>query len=71
MLLLKAVLRRLLVSVPVLTLSLLTGAAMADQPVSLDGARISHLSGLKQIDGRPVTVDRLRGRPVIVAFFAS
>ena len=64
-------LRCLLVSVPILTLSLPTGSTVADQPVSLDGARISHLTGLKQIDGRPVTADRLRGRPVIVAFFAS
>ena len=71
MLRLTAVLRRLLVSVPILTLSLLAGAALADQPVSLDGARISHLTGLKQIDGRQVTADRLHGRPVIVAFFAS
>lgn len=54
-----------------LPLSISTGPAFADQPVSLDPARIFHLTGLKQIDGRPVTADRLHGRPVIVSFFAS
>jgi thiol-disulfide isomerase/thioredoxin len=45
--------------------------AFADEPVTMDAARISHLAGLKQIDGRRVDPDRLRGRPVIVSVFAS
>ena len=50
----------------------LSGApAGADQSVSLDAERIAHLSGLTQIDGRKVDPARLRGRPVVVSFFAS
>lgn len=45
--------------------------AVAAEPVTLDAARIAHIAGLKHIDGRKVDVDRLRGRPVIVSFFAS
>lgn len=45
--------------------------AGAAEPVTLDAARIAHIAGLKQIDGRKVDGDRLRGKPVIVSFFAS
>ncbi|MFT5487022.1 MAG: thiol-disulfide isomerase/thioredoxin [Paracoccaceae bacterium] len=50
--------------------------ASAADPVTpdatkLDAARIAHIAGLKQLDGRKVDADRLRGRPVIVSFFAS
>jgi len=45
--------------------------AGAAEPVTLDAARIAHIAGLKQIDGRKVDGDRLRGKPVIVSFFGS
>lgn len=45
--------------------------AVMPDPTKLDAARISHIAGLKQLDGRKVDVNRLRGRPVIVSFFAS
>lgn len=50
-------------------------ASAADQaplgPTKLDEARIAHIAGLKQLDGRKADPNRLRGRPVIVSFFAS
>lgn len=58
-------------------LTLIAGLALAAAPlhaaeqVTLDATRIAHIAGLKQIDGRKVDADRLRGRPVIVSFFAS
>jgi thiol-disulfide isomerase/thioredoxin len=52
--------------------ALIAGAipAMAET-VRLDNARIPHLAGLTQIDGRKVDAARLTGRPVLVSFFAS
>lgn len=50
---------------------LLVLPAAAGGAVSLDAARIAHIAGLKQIDGRKVDAQRLQGRPVIVSFFAS
>ena len=52
-------------------LLLSTFSAGAAEPVTLDAARIAHIAGLKQIDGRKLDSDRLRGKPVIVSFFAS
>ncbi|MGB0632638.1 MAG: TlpA disulfide reductase family protein [Alphaproteobacteria bacterium] len=43
----------------------------ADESVRLDAERAKHLLGLARIDGRPLTPDQLRGRAVIVSFFAS
>tara|TARA_R110002072_G_scaffold10726_29_gene49714 strand:- start:2741 stop:3376 length:636 start_codon:yes stop_codon:yes gene_type:complete len=45
--------------------------ALAAETVTLDAARIAHIAGLKQIDGRRVDAGRLRGRPVVISFFAS
>ena len=53
----------------VLTVALAVPAAA--EPAPLDSARIGHLAGLRQIDGRPVDANRLAGRPVLVSFFAS
>lgn len=47
-----------------------TQKAAADG-VRLDAERTKHLLGLARIDGRPLTPDQLRGRAVIVSFFAS
>ena len=52
-------------------LLLSTFSAGAAEPVTLDAARIAHIAGLKQIDGRKVDSDRLRGKPVIVSSFES
>lgn len=52
-------------------LMLLSLPAAAGGPVSLDAARVAHIAGLTQIDGRQVDAGRLHGRPVIVSFFAS
>ena len=47
------------------------GPAQSAQDVRLNSAQISHLSGLKQIDGRKIDAARLVRRPVLVSFFAS
>jgi len=54
-------------------LAVLAGAvpAQADTGVRLDVARAAHLLDLARIDGRPLTPEQLRGRAVIVSFFAS
>ena len=39
--------------------------------VSLDAARIAHLSGLAAVAGRPLDAAQLRGHAVLVSFFAS
>lgn len=53
--------------------SVLIGAqqAQADDGIRLDAARTAHLLELARIDGRPLTPEQLRGRAVIVSFFAS
>ena len=52
-------------------LLLSTFPAGVAEPVTLDASQIEHIAGLKQIDGRKLDSDRLRGKPVIVSFFAS
>ena len=46
------------------------GTATA-QTVSLDRQRAEHLLSLKHVDGRPISAERVTGKPVIVSFFAS
>lgn len=61
----------LLVAVPASSAEPVTPSPVAAGPVKLDATRIAHIAGLKRIGGRTVNADRLRGRPVIVSFFAS
>lgn len=46
-------------------------ASANDDAVRLDAERTKHLLSLVRIDGRALTPDQLRGRAVIVSFFAS
>ena len=48
-----------------------TQPAQANDGIRLDAARTAHLLELARIDGRPLTPELLRGRAVIVSFFAS
>lgn len=43
----------------------------AQQHVRLDDERIAHLAKLARIDGRPLDARQLKGRAVVVSFFAS